>query len=104
MNLPQRLTNQDLPWCEDAVFLNSGAQEKSLSIKVVRNLGILARVALIFSRRGFDITKLEFAPSPVEGLANLNLIFPSNAVQFEDVKRDLSKLIDVISISISSDS
>ena len=104
MNLPQRSINEDSPWHEEAFFLNSGGQEKHLCVKVVRNLGILARVALVFSRRGFDITKLEFAPASEGGTANLNLSFPSNNSQMEEVIRDLRRIVDVISISISSDS
>ncbi|NRA44741.1 MAG: hypothetical protein HRU09_07280 [Oligoflexales bacterium] len=104
MNLPQRSPNQDLPWLDEAVFLNSGGQEKQLCVKVFRNLGILARVALVFSRRGFDISKLEFNPAHEEGLANLELSFPANETQMEEVIRDLRRIVDVISITISSDS
>ena len=104
MNLPQRLPNEELPWCEeDVVFLNSGAQEKHLCVEVLRSLGIVARVALAFSRRGFDITKLEFTPSHQQGLANIYIDFPANDLQLEEVKRDLIRLVDVINISVTSD-
>lgn len=103
MNLPQRSSNQELPLLDEAIFLNSGEAEKSLCVEVVRSLGIVARIALVFSRRGFDIRSLQFKSSTDEGFAMIDLSFPANLRQLQEIVRDLNKLVDVVRITVASD-
>jgi len=76
-------------------FLNATEQFFTLHLQVQRELGIIARVALIFSRRGLDIATFHLEESKATECALIKLGFYGNAAQKDSVSRDLIKLVDV---------
>ena len=67
--------------------------------------GVLARVAGMFSRRGFNISNLAVGHSETAGLSRMTFVVEGDQWVVEQVTKQLYKLIDVVRVNdISSDS
>ena len=89
----------DRPACH---FLNDRSERFRLTLAVRRELGIVARVALVFSRRGLDIEQFALEQTKTPGTARILLEFYGSQAQLRAVYADLSKLVDVESIGEST--
>jgi len=69
-----------------------------LSVLVENKSGVLARVAGLFSARGFNIRSLAVAETESPSVSRMSLVVNADERTFEQVKKQLNKLIDVISI------
>src|ERR1039457_4119740 len=70
-----------------------------LSVLVENKAGVLARVAGLFSRRGFNIFSLAVAPTDDERFSRLTIVVDVESAPLEQVIQQLDKLINVVSIS-----
>jgi acetolactate synthase-1/3 small subunit len=78
----------------------TGARHHILSVLVENKAGVLARVAGLFSRRGFNIYSLAVAPSDEAAhLSRITIVVDVESAPLEQVIRQLDKLINVVSIS-----
>jgi acetolactate synthase I/III small subunit len=59
--------------------------------------GTIIRIALILERRGFIIETLETSPS-LDGHSQMMLTVKGSPEKFEQILKQLSKLVDVISV------
>lgn len=69
----------------------------SITIRLVNNPGCVIRVALILERRGYAIESLQMK-SPLDGYSEMNLVIIGEQEKFEQVQKQLTKLIDVMSV------
>jgi len=77
-----------------ASFLNGKAKLSAMSLHVQRELGIIPRIGLVFSRRGLDLESLSYeALSPT--MARVACRFWCSGEQERSVFHDLAKLVDV---------
>ena len=60
--------------------------------------GVLARVASLFRRRGFNIESLTVGPCEEPGLSRMTIVVGGDDRQVDQVCRQLFKLIEVISV------
>jgi acetolactate synthase I/III small subunit len=66
--------------------------------------GVLARVAGLFARRGYNIDSITVGPSEEEGLSRMTIVTTGDEQTLEQVMKHLHKLIDVIKVQdISSE-
>lgn len=79
-------------------FLNNPAAHYKLRLAVRRELGILARVALVFSRRGLDIAALALTAGADDGSAVIKLSYFADGAQHRSVLGDLRRLVDVTAV------
>jgi acetolactate synthase-1/3 small subunit len=70
-----------------------------LSVLVENRPGVLARVASLFARRGFNIYSLAVAPTEDERLSRLTIVVDVESASLEQIVKQLFKLIDVVKIS-----
>jgi acetolactate synthase I/III small subunit len=70
-----------------------------LSVLVENKAGVLARVAGLFSRRGFNIFSLAVAPTDNERFSRLTIVVDVESAPLEQVIQQLDKLVNVVSIS-----
>jgi acetolactate synthase-1/3 small subunit len=70
-----------------------------LSVLVENKSGVLARVASLFSRRGFNISSLAVAPTDDEHLSRITIVVDVASAPLEQVVKQLDKLVNVVSIS-----
>lgn len=70
-----------------------------LSILVENKSGVLSRITGLFSRRGFNIESLSVAPTEDETLSRMTVIVEADEVGFEQITKQLHKLVSVFKIS-----
>jgi len=78
---------------------NEPIRHHILSVLVQNRAGVLARVASLFARRGFNIFSLAVAPAEEEGMSRITIVVDVQSTPLEQVTKQLFKLIDVIKIS-----
>ena len=76
-----------------------GVSHHVLSVLVENRAGVLARVALLFSRRGYNIYSLAVAPTDDERFSRLTVVVDLDSAPLEQVTKQLHKLINVIKIT-----
>lgn len=69
---------------------------RTLSLFVRNKPGVLVRVALVFSRRGYNIESLVVSPGRQEGFSRMTITCSGNPETFDQIIKQLAKLIDVV--------
>jgi acetolactate synthase-1/3 small subunit len=70
-----------------------------LSVLVQNRPGVLARVASLFARRGYNIYSLAVAPAEDEDMSRITIVVDVDTSPLEQIVKQLFKLIDVVKIS-----
>jgi len=70
-----------------------------LTVLVENKAGVLARVAGLFSRRGFNIFSLAVAPSDDERFSRITIVVDVESAPLDQIIKQLDKLIPVVSIT-----
>ena len=70
----------------------------TISILVENHAGVLARVAGLFARRGFNIDSLAVGVTEDEKISRITIIADGTAYTLEQIEKQLNKLIDVIKV------
>ena len=76
----------------------------TLSVLVEDKPGVLARVAGLFSRRGFNIESLAVGPTEIEDVSRMTIVVAVDDLPLEQVTKQLNKLINVLKIVELEDS
>ena len=71
----------------------------TLTVLVENKSGVLARVAGLFSRRGYNIFSLAVAPSNDERLSRITIVVDVESSPLEQIIKQLDKLVPVVSIT-----
>ncbi len=71
----------------------------TLAVLVENHPGILARVAGLFARRGFNIDSLAVGRTEKDDISRMTIVVEADHHLIEQVTKQLHKLIDVIKIS-----
>jgi acetolactate synthase-1/3 small subunit len=66
---------------------------------VENKAGVLARVASLFSRRGFNIFSLAVAPTDDARFSRITIVVDVESAPLEQIMKQLDKLINVVSIT-----
>jgi acetolactate synthase-1/3 small subunit len=75
----------------------------TLAVLVENNPGVLARVAGLFSRRGFNIDSLAVGRTENPDVSRMTIVVEGDARVLEQVTKQLHKLVDVIKINDITD-
>ena len=70
----------------------------TISVLVENRFGVLARVAGMFSGRGFNIDSLNVAPTTDPSTSRMTIVVRGDDAVLEQVTKQLNKLVDVIEI------
>ena len=70
----------------------------TLSVLVEDQPGVLARIAGLFSRRGFNIESLAVGPTEHAHLSRMTVVVDVEDLPLEQVTKQLNKLIEVIKV------
>ena len=71
----------------------------TLTVLVENKAGVLARVASLFSRRGYNIFSLAVAPSDNERFSRITIVVDVESAPLDQIMKQLDKLIPVVSIT-----
>ncbi len=74
-----------------------------ISVQVENKFGVLARVAGLFSARGYNIDSLAVSNTCHDEISVMTIVVSGDDRVIEQVKKQLNKLIDVIKISDHTD-
>ena len=70
----------------------------TLSVLVEDKPGVLARVAALFSRRGFNIESLAVGGTEVPDISRMTIVVTVDEFPLEQVTKQLNKLVNVLKI------
>jgi acetolactate synthase-1/3 small subunit len=73
---------------------------QTIIVSAANNPGVLARVAGLFARRGYNIRALSVSVTDDETISRMTIVTESNTHTLEQIAKQLSKLIDVIKVRI----
>ncbi len=73
------------------------AETHTLAVLVENKAGVLARVAGLFARRGFNIDSLAVAPTD-ERFSRITIVVDAESAPIDQIKKQLDKLINVVDI------
>lgn len=76
----------------------------SLSLLVANKPGVLGRVALVFSRRGFNIESLNVTHTLDRRFSRMVIISKGSPKQLDDIAKQSRNLIDVLHFSVLDES
>ena len=71
----------------------------TLSVLVENKPGVLARIAGLFSRRGFNIDSLAVGPTEHPSVSRMTVVVDVEDLPLEQVTKQLNKLVEVIKVA-----
>ena len=71
----------------------------TLSVLVQNRSGVLARVAGLFARRGYNIESLAVAPTDDDSLSRITIVVDVESAPLDQIVKQLFKLINVVDIT-----
>jgi acetolactate synthase-1/3 small subunit len=77
----------------------SDVTHHTLVVLVENKAGVLARIAGLFARRGFNIYSLAVAPTDDEQFSRITIVVDIQSSPLEQITKQLFKLIHVVKIS-----
>ncbi|MGD1109922.1 MAG: acetolactate synthase small subunit, partial [Mycobacterium sp.] len=78
--------------------MTGSPKSHTLSVLVEDKPGALARVAALFSRRGFNIESLAVGATEQKDMSRMTIVVSAEATPLEQVTKQLNKLVNVIKI------
>jgi acetolactate synthase-1/3 small subunit len=70
----------------------------TLAVLVEDQPGVLARIAALFSRRGYNIESLAVGPTEDAGVSRMTIVVDVDQTNLEQITKQLNKLINVLKI------
>jgi len=70
----------------------------TISVLVENKFGVLARIAGLFSARGFNISSLAVGETEDPTVSRMTIVVEGDEKTLEQIKKQLNKLIDVIKV------
>jgi acetolactate synthase I/III small subunit len=70
----------------------------TLSVLVENKPGVLARIAGLFARRGFNIDSLAVGPTEIDDVSRMTIVVNVETKPLEQVVKQLNKLVPVLKI------
>ena len=78
--------------------MTSTSNKHTLSVLVENKPGVLARIASLFSRRGYNIDSLAVGPTEHPEISRMTIVVNVEESPLEQVTKQLNKLVEVIKI------
>jgi len=70
----------------------------TLSVLVENKPGVLARIAGLFARRGFNIDSLAVGPTDHPDVSRMTLVVDVEELPLEQITKQLNKLVEVLKV------
>jgi acetolactate synthase-1/3 small subunit len=82
-----------------AVVRPSELPHRTIVVLVENKAGVLARVADLFARRGYNIISLAVAPTNDDRFSRLTIVVDVESVPLDQIMKQLFKLVNVVEIA-----
>lgn len=73
-------------------------QEYTLSVFTENQVGLLTRIAMVFSRRGINIESLNVSPTEIESISRFTIVVEVTEETIRKISRQIQKLVEVIKV------
>ncbi len=73
-------------------------QEYNITVYTENQIGLLNRIAIIFSRRKLNIESLNTSPSEVDGIHRFNIVITESEEVVNKVARQMEKQVEVLKV------
>ncbi len=73
-------------------------KRRIISVKVINEHSVLARISGLFAGRGYNIESITAAPLPDSELSRITIVTSGNEKVLEQITKQLRKLIPVLSV------
>ncbi len=73
-------------------------QEYTITVYAENHVGLLARIAIIFSRRKINIESLNTSPSEIEGIHRFTIVITETTDVVRKIARQLEKQVEVLKV------
>jgi len=83
---------------QDIELANAKQQEFTITVYTENQIGILNRIAIIFSRRKINIESLNVSPSEIEHIHRFNILITETEEVVRKLARQIEKQIDVLKV------
>lgn len=77
----------------------SANEQHSISLLVSNKPGVLIRIALVFSRRGYNLDSVVVSPTHRHEFSRMNLVASGDRETLSQIIRQLDKLVDVVHVA-----
>jgi len=96
MKNPNGIENKKvLPLGED---LGGAKQEFNITVYTENQVGLLNRIAIIFTRRKINIDSLNTSPSEIEGIHRFNIVITESEEVVRKLSRQIEKQVEVLKV------
>lgn len=75
-----------------------GKQEYTFTVYTENSIGILSRIAIIFSKRKINIESLNTSPSEIDGIHRFNIVIHESGDVVRKLARQIEKQVDVLKV------
>ncbi|WP_207429742.1 acetolactate synthase small subunit [Pedobacter sp. SYSU D00535] len=79
-------------------ILNPEKQEYNITVYTENQIGLLTRIAIIFSRRKINIESLNTSPSEIESIHRFNIVITESEGVVRKVCRQIEKQVEVLKV------
>jgi acetolactate synthase-1/3 small subunit len=79
--------------------MNVHDEQHSISLLVSNKPGVLIRIALVFSRRGYNLDSVVVSPTHNSAFSRMNLVARGSKESLDQIIKQLAKLVDVIHVA-----
>ncbi|HMP92704.1 MAG TPA: acetolactate synthase small subunit [Phnomibacter sp.] len=73
-----------------------GKQEYTITVYAENHIGLLTRIAIIFSRRKINVESLNTSPSEIEGIHRFNIVITETEEVVKKLVRQIEKQVEVL--------
>ena len=73
-------------------------QEYNITAYTENHIGLLSRIAIIFSRRKINIESLNVSPSEIEGIHRFNIVIVETEEVVEKLAKQIEKQVEVLKV------
>lgn len=73
-------------------------QEFTITVYTENQIGLLNRIAIIFSRRKVSIDSINSSPSEIEGIYRFTIVISETEEMVRKISRQIEKLVDVLKV------
>ena len=85
-----------------AYIPNPEKQEYNITVYTENQIGLLTRIAIIFSRRKINIESLNTSPSEIESIHRFNIVITETEAVVRKVCRQIEKQVEVLKVYYNS--
>jgi len=78
-------------------------QEFTITVYTENQIGLLNRIAIIFSRRKVSIESINSSPSEIEGIYRFTLVISETEEMVRKIARQIEKQVDVLKVYYNTD-